>query len=190
MSGILFLFFDKRASVFFTFPHRMKPKRWPNFTRTRFCLRAHGYVTNQLCSSSVPLHQWPSAPLFSQLHAVIYKKKSFPLSLISSSFHDRCVFQSSRRPFPFTVSSCFIQSTWTKNECCNACCAFVTSQNHTFFLMCLFHCCFGFRNLFFFLNVIDAGALIINSKTPERNCSCILSTAVNFSITAGRCIWP
>lgn len=37
-------FVDEKTSVFFTFPHRMKQRQ--NLGRTRFCLRAHGYVTD------------------------------------------------------------------------------------------------------------------------------------------------
>lgn len=39
-----FWFVDKQPSVFFTSLHRTKQTQRQNLARTRFCLRAHGYV--------------------------------------------------------------------------------------------------------------------------------------------------
>lgn len=48
------LFADEKSSVFLPSLHRMKQKQRQNLGRTRFCLRAHGYVADQIISSFSP----------------------------------------------------------------------------------------------------------------------------------------
>lgn len=48
------VFADERPLVFFTSLNRMKQKQWHSLGHTRFCLRPHGYVTDQIISSFSP----------------------------------------------------------------------------------------------------------------------------------------
>lgn len=90
------VFADEKPFVFFTSLNRTKQKQWHNLGHTRFCLRAHGYVTDQII---FPFS--PSSPVTIHAYLLLIPLCNF-LSIFFSLLE--CLFPCSSIFFPALIS--------------------------------------------------------------------------------------